>query len=119
MSKKATVKVEVGHAKGIEYTRKPDTPHLFIDGASEALVGFPLSKLTLHVVTGVSPDGKERRESVAQLHIPTGALMEMCRNILAQGAAVGPHLDTIFEQSKEHYRKVIEGVEITPVSIDQ
>jgi hypothetical protein len=57
-----------------------DLPLLSVDGVSQALLGFPNSRLVFHVVTSVAAGGKvEQRKAIVSLHINTLALAQICQ----------------------------------------
>jgi hypothetical protein len=66
-----------------------DLPVLSVDGVSQALLGFPTSRLVFHVITATAtPTSVEQRKAVASLHINTLALAQVCQQTykaLAQG----------------------------------
>jgi hypothetical protein len=77
-------KIEVRTAEAsFDLTMPNDLRELFVEGISQAAIGFPYSKLVFH--SAQPPSGEqqvEQREAVLRMVIPTPILLEMCANIL-------------------------------------
>lgn len=107
------IKAEALRPQIPNYKRHDSTPEYFVEGISEGLLGVPLSKLTFHAVDGVDSKGVEQRSSTVRLVIPTVALLEMCRNLLAQGVLAKDQFVQGFDTAKGQLQQVLEGVDIT------
>lgn len=112
--RKATGKLQ--KPKQSQYTAK-DVPEFFVEGVTEAVLGIPISKLTFHTADGITSDGVEKRSSVVRLAVPTAALLEMCRNILANSAAVKDQLGIGYDMSKDQLNRILDGVNFSAVNL--
>lgn len=59
---------------------------IYCDGLSQLMIGYPVSRLTLHDLVerdASNPGTPEVRHLVAELVMPTAGLVEMARHILA------------------------------------
>ncbi|EIC23768.1 hypothetical protein Thi970DRAFT_00279 [Thiorhodovibrio frisius] len=67
----------------------PDgVPEIFVDGISQAMIGFPCTKILFHSVqappaAGTAGGVVEQRQAVLRLTIGSDTLAEMCRKLLA------------------------------------
>ncbi len=58
---------------------------VFVDGMSQFIFGFPISKIVLHAV--VKPGSPEIRKAVIRVTMPTAILIEMCQKIMTNSIA--------------------------------
>lgn len=84
-----TRKLEVRPPQGnFDLDFDANVKEVFVDGISQLAVGFPLAKLTMHSVdpAGMMQAGREQRQEVLRLVIPTAVLVDMCKTILGNVA---------------------------------
>lgn len=90
-------------------------PEVFSDGVSQMLMGAGVSKLVFHSVSKPVFPGEEnveQRNGVLRLIIPTGALLEFCKQVIATAQT---NVDALSEAGKQidlQIRSVIGSVEI-------
>lgn len=113
MSKPTRTAPKVAQASGFEFEHRDNMPILYVDGVAEAYLGIPVSRVTFHAVRAIKNGGIEQRVAVAQLTMPTAALIEMCRNILAQSASARSQLDQGFEMAKAQTLHLLNDVELS------
>ena len=83
-------------------------PHLYADGMSQMMLGFPNSKLLLHVTINPPADGtREARRGVAWLNMPTATLIEMASIILATTKQAEGELAVFSSQHTEKLQQVV------------
>lgn len=75
------------------------------------MIGIPTSRIVLHAVREVV-DGKEIREPAVRLVMPTQALLEMCRNILAGAVNIPAHLPMAMAQLEQQYKSVLADISV-------
>ncbi|MBD8725731.1 hypothetical protein IFT43_20415 [Oxalobacteraceae sp. CFBP 13708] len=101
-------------AKGFEVKEPSTLPEIYVDGVHVMYLGTPISKLTFHGVDGIDDEGRESRVPQVRLVIPTGALIEMCRNILSFAEQNSSALSQGYDLQKAHLIQLTAGLNITP-----
>lgn len=98
---------------------KPDSlPEVYADGIGASLLSIPMSKISFYSVSHITDDGLENRVPQVRIVMPTGALIEFCRNILATASQSGPGLQEGYEIQKKFVARVVDGLSITPTPPD-
>ncbi|WP_175910598.1 hypothetical protein [Burkholderia metallica] len=110
------LKAQIRQPQTFEYEQRGSIPDYFVEGVSEAYLGVPVSKLVFHTVEGFNEKGVEKRAATVRLTIPTAPLLELCRNILAQGVIGADQFEMAFDLSKEHIKRILDGVDVSPLS---
>ncbi len=88
-------------------------PEVGVDGVSNALLGYPTSKLMFHV--NVSPEaGIEQRKAVLNLSIGTLALIQLCQLTLAGLARNRAALDNAASEQATQLRNALISIETSP-----
>lgn len=88
---------------------------IFSDGISEAMIGYPTSKILFHTTTAASTaeGAPEQRQGVVRLTMNTAVLMEMCRNLLAGALQNKGQFPLISAQYDAQFQQVLEGITVT------
>lgn len=93
-------------------------PEIFVDGLSQMLLGYPISKLTFHSVVAPAHEGNEieQRLGVVRIAIPTPVLLEFCRNVLFNAQTSADALSDAGKQIEAQVRRMMDGINIPPLS---
>src|SRR5579859_5876757 len=84
---------------------------LGVDGISNALIGFPVSKVVFHVVTLPKPDSPvEQRKAVTTITINTLALIQFCQQTLTAFASSREKLEGAAEQFAVRLREMASSI---------
>ncbi|HDR8924493.1 TPA: hypothetical protein QDB26_000952 [Burkholderia vietnamiensis] len=113
VTRKMTAKIR--QPQGFEYEQRGAIPEYFVEGVTEAYLGIPVSKLVFHSVEGLDGNGAEKRTATVRLAIPTAPLLELCRNILAQGVIGAEQFEEAYELSKGQIKRILDGVDVSPL----
>ena len=94
---------------GGSYDLYQTTPpiEIFVDGTTQIMVGTFVTKLMLHTLTSINPEGSnivEKRRLAAVLSIPTVALLQTCTSALQLLATNRDALAAPAEQFVAHLR---------------
>lgn len=87
---------DINEKKDFVLLNRASAPEVFIEGVSQVMVGFPLTKIVFHTV--VEPkDGKDKevRRVVQTLSMPTIAAVELAKIITELCRQSGNHLTEI------------------------
>ncbi|MFY1957067.1 hypothetical protein ACOTCL_28910 [Achromobacter xylosoxidans] len=116
------MKTSPSKSKGFELTLPDAMPRVFADDLCHLMLGMPNSKLVFHATPadplsvskgGESPD-LERREGVLQLTMPTAALFNLARHILAAASENTDQIVTAHNRYGQFCQEVLKGVTIAP-----
>lgn len=89
------------------------TPETFADGIHEMYLGSPISRITFYSMDGATDDGREIRTPQQRIVIPTNALLEMCRNILAFATANSEGMKDGYDLQANYFSRLLSDVNIT------
>ena len=67
-------------------TQLQKVPSFYVEGVSQMMVGFPISRLMLYTLAEkneIDPTKEEVRHIACELIMPTSALIEMAQNIIS------------------------------------
>ena len=93
--------------RSAEIVNKEDfVEQFYVDGVSNIVFSAANCKVDLFQIVG-SADDTERRRVVKTLVLPTPALVEMCRNVLASFSKTREQMESAFEQ---HHKRVFSNL---------
>src|SRR6476659_3372935 len=93
-------------ATSFELTVPSELTELYVDGVSGLVPGWPNSKVLFHSTHPKQPGSdpnSENRQGVLLMTLPTGALIELSRNILATFTA---GREQVKEAAQMHFERV-------------
>ena len=91
------------------------SPEIYAEGIANMMIGFPVSRLVLHTFLEPLADGREHRRAVANLTMPTTALLELALNVLRACKSIEPQLMQI--ASSEAPAKLQEFLNMVPMEL--
>jgi hypothetical protein len=80
-----------------------------VDGVSQALMGFPTSKLVFHVLTSPA-EGVEQRKAVLTLSINTLSLVQMCQLTLGSLVGGSDQLEAAAAQYQNQLKQILNSI---------
>lgn len=86
-------------------------PSIYVEGATQIVLGFPNSRLIMHSFSEKDAEGNETRHIACEIVIPSASLIEMIQNIINQFAI---NKDMINEKNSyffDLYGKIINSME--------
>ncbi len=100
------------------FVKPADMPKIYCDGMSQLLMGYPVSRLTLHDLVERNPDdlnAPEIRHIVGELVMPTAGLIDMARHILA---ATGQTREVLLKIEGEYSERLHAAIDGTETQVD-
>jgi len=101
-----------------------DLPEVYADDLSHVMMGIPISKVIFHSVSssanipanGAPPRQLEVREAVLQMTMPTLALVNFAKNVLAVASQNDALVKQGLAQYHEHFLSTMKAQPVTPAT---